>query len=367
MRGIAALFVLTRHTHAYWPFEFYRSYLAVDLFFILSGFVIAHAYDQKLASRRISTGDFAASRLIRLYPMFFLSVVIASLALISQIIFFGVHPTETAGNIGLMILFTAFFLPSHFFGADYHLFPLNLPYWSLFFELVANAIYVAIHRYLSLAVLSMIIVASFAYTARSAIKNGNLNTGFMWGLGMFATGTLRTTLGFFFGVLLYRCREAFSRHIIRYLSPWFGILIIVGVLYSRSLGALDPYADLLAVCVLFPIAVLIASNSRRTGWERILLMLGSASYPVYVLHLPMGVLVRQIFGSRVEHYAPWSGYVFAAFLVALSIQLEKYYDIPVRRWLSAKLARRKAHRAEALGAAALRGARDGAQNRVVPE
>jgi peptidoglycan/LPS O-acetylase OafA/YrhL len=213
----------------------------------------------------------------------------------------------------------------------------------------------------------IIIAASFAYTAHSAIKHGNLNTGFMWGLGMFATGTLRTTLGFFSGVFLYRYKAVLSRYIIPYLSPWFGVVILAGVLYSRSLGALDPYADLFAVCVLFPIAVLIASNGRRTVWERTLLMLGSASYPIYVLHLPVGVLFHEIFGSRIEHYAPWSGYAFTACLVALSIQLEKYYDIPVRRWLSAKVARRNAPRVEAAGAASLRGGRDSAQNGVVPE
>jgi len=185
MRGIAALFILTRHTHAYWTFSFHRSYLAVDLFFILSGFVIAHAYDSKISTKRISVAGFTLSRIIRLYPIYFLSVIIAAAAMLSQATFFGVRPAASISNIALMILFTFAFLPSHFLPADSHMFPLNYPYWSLFFELVANAIYVTIHRYLSAAVLSIIIALSLAYTFRSAIKHGNLDTGYIFTRGMF--------------------------------------------------------------------------------------------------------------------------------------------------------------------------------------
>ncbi len=341
IRGIAALFVMTRHTRAYWPFEFYRSYLAVDLFFILSGFVIAHAYDRKISSGRISIGDFAASRIIRLYPMYALSVGISALVLFSQWIFFGAHPTAPIADFLLMILFAFAFLPSHFLPADYHMFPLNYPYWSLFFELVANAIYVTIHRYLSAAVLMAIVAVSFAYTVRSSIKYGNFDNGFIWTLGMFATGATRTTLGFFLGVFLYRFRANLSKHIIGRLSPWFGVLIVVGVLYSNSAGSLNPLVDLFSVCVLFPIAVLIAANSRFSALEKVLLMLGSASYPIYVLHQPVGALIHDLFGARIELHAPWSGCLLAAFLFTLSIQLEKFYDIPLRRRLSALRRRTK--------------------------
>lgn len=358
IRGIAALFVMTRHTRAYWPFEFYRSYLAVDLFFILSGFVIAHAYDWKIGTKRISIGGFAASRIIRLYPMFFLSVAISALVLFSQLLFFGAHPAASISNILLMILFTFAFVPSHFIAADYHMFPLNYPYWSLFFELVANAIYATIHRHLSTAVLVLIIAVSFAYTVRSSIKRGNLDTGFIWTLGSFATGTLRTTMGFFMGVLLYRLRATLSKYFIRRLSPWFGVLIAVAVLYSSSAEALNPAVDLFSVCVLFPIAVLIAANGRRSALEKILLLLGSASYPIYVLHQPVGAFIHNIFGERVELYAPWSGCILAAFLLMLSIQLEKLYDIPVRRWLSAWVRQRRTRQAAIIAAGAAASTRD---------
>lgn len=66
IRGIAAIFVVTRHTGEYFGgYPFFNSFLAVDIFFLLSGFVIAHAYGKKLLSNTISNTDFFKIRLIR--------------------------------------------------------------------------------------------------------------------------------------------------------------------------------------------------------------------------------------------------------------------------------------------------------------
>jgi hypothetical protein len=86
MRGIAALAVVTRHAPLYFESvsifvqspmakapiavgPFFESYLAVDFFFALSGFVLAHAYGHRLATG-MSPGRFMAIRLIRLYPLY---------------------------------------------------------------------------------------------------------------------------------------------------------------------------------------------------------------------------------------------------------------------------------------------------------
>ena len=74
MRGIAALLVLTRHTTEFWTFTLHHSYLAVDLFFLLSGFVLASSYDISLRDRVLSVRRFIFLRLIRLYPLFLVSV-----------------------------------------------------------------------------------------------------------------------------------------------------------------------------------------------------------------------------------------------------------------------------------------------------
>src|ERR1700754_1815377 len=69
MRGVAALSVLLYHWRPQLPWILFGSgYLAVDLFFLLSGFIIAHAYDEKLA-KGLGFLDFLALRLMRLCPM----------------------------------------------------------------------------------------------------------------------------------------------------------------------------------------------------------------------------------------------------------------------------------------------------------
>ena len=70
IRGIAAALVAMRHAGALFPgWDFPNSGLAVDLFFVISGFVVASAYDRRLADG-LTLGAFMRIRLIRLYPLY---------------------------------------------------------------------------------------------------------------------------------------------------------------------------------------------------------------------------------------------------------------------------------------------------------
>src|SRR5215469_9945636 len=80
LRGIAALLVVCRHIvplHGN-RLNFPSSYLAVELFFLFSGFVIAHAYDKRFDAG-MSFWEFVKARIIRLYPLYFLGLMIAVL------------------------------------------------------------------------------------------------------------------------------------------------------------------------------------------------------------------------------------------------------------------------------------------------
>src|SRR4051794_20912274 len=85
IRGVAALFVLTLHVSHYFGFSFVRSYLAVDVFFMLSGFVIAHAYDSRLAARSLTAREFMGVRIARLYPMYLLSALLCAVILVGKL------------------------------------------------------------------------------------------------------------------------------------------------------------------------------------------------------------------------------------------------------------------------------------------
>src|ERR1700761_6004380 len=69
LRGVAAIAVMLHHFRPLTaPWLFAHGYLAVDLFFLLSGFVIAHAYDARFR-KGLGVPAFLVIRLIRLWPM----------------------------------------------------------------------------------------------------------------------------------------------------------------------------------------------------------------------------------------------------------------------------------------------------------
>ncbi|MCF8483377.1 MAG: acyltransferase [Rhodospirillum sp.] len=131
IRGVAALFVVMRHTIPLWDTQVFRTYLAVDIFFILSGFVIANAYGRKMDAGTLSLGGFFLVRLVRLYPMYVISLCLAIPAYLYGLTEPGapLSGMEIPVMIGLSLLI----LPG-IYNPGGLLFPINGPYWSLFYE-----------------------------------------------------------------------------------------------------------------------------------------------------------------------------------------------------------------------------------------
>ena len=139
LRGVAAIMVVWFHI-----FEAYATshldqrinhgYLAVDFFFILSGFVIGYAYDDRWGKMKIT--DFIKRRVIRLHPM----VVVG--ALIGGVMFYwqGCSVWDVS-KVTILALFIATFMNALLIPATPgtevrglgEMYPLNGPSWSLFF------------------------------------------------------------------------------------------------------------------------------------------------------------------------------------------------------------------------------------------
>ena len=93
LRGVAALMVLLYHvfndakSFFVWPTpvnEFMHGFLAVDFFFILSGFVMGYAYDKKLHTNSLTFSSFIVRRFIRLHPMVVMGVLIGVVCFVVQ-------------------------------------------------------------------------------------------------------------------------------------------------------------------------------------------------------------------------------------------------------------------------------------------
>ncbi|HSD38094.1 MAG TPA: acyltransferase [Rhodocyclaceae bacterium] len=331
MRGIAALFVVMRHAEEFWGERFFRSYLAVDLFFVLSGFVIASAYDEKIRTGAMSLWAFVKVRLIRLYPVYLLSIVVSAAVLFML----GSPKLVNRADVVPLALLTALFVPARLPGAM-ALFSLNGVYWSLFYELIANFIYAATRPWLSNVVLHTCVLLLGLILSVGASVNGGIDMGVACSITSIAAGCIRGGFGVFMGLLLYRHRDLALGRLTQRISPWVALLLMTLVLVSPSAGRFNVPVDLLVVTILFPLCVLVASHGVANRMGGLLYTLGVASYPIYVLHVPLGLLLPIEFADTALGGAPTSGIVLMTVLVLLAVWIEKYCDLPVRRWLTGK-------------------------------
>jgi len=328
MRGVAALFIVTIHTGALWHFDFPRGYLAVDLFFVLSGFVIAHSYDARLASS-LSASEFIKIRLIRLMPFVYLSVPISIAHYITLH-----HEPKYIALVVLSGISSLFLVPSYVPGTDF-IFPINPPIWSLFYEVIVNTVYAFIRPKLTRRTLIAIVATAWIMMCFFCIRSGKDESGHSWNVISFLTGLSRSMFGIFLGIGLYHIRSRFDWIGKVKFAPWLAILLLPFLLGSQDFGWFNPYADLLIVVVFFPALVIMgAQRAHETSSYKWLLVLGSISYPLYLLHVSSGRLFEKL-TDHIHVPFPWiRGIVFLALMIPLCLWLEKAYDIPVRKRLS---------------------------------
>jgi peptidoglycan/LPS O-acetylase OafA/YrhL len=340
LRGMAAMFVVTCHTGDYWKLPFQHAYLAVDLFFLISGFVIANAYEEKLKGKFLSRKKFLIIRVIRLYPMFLISLVFGTTLAFGRSILSHHADILNSTQVIHAFLFNAFFLPSHLNGNE-SLFPLNGLYWSLLFELIVNALYAVSLPLLENKVLISVIALFGAVIATISIYNGNMDLGFSWHAVSLLAGFSRATFGIFFGVFIYRNKTYLLNNIIRktgfVLSPGVSFLLIGAIFVAPALPLQAGIFDAVVVVGIFPLLVLRAIDGTAEKTSKLMLYLGAASYPMYVFQAPAQAFVQFIGRGAIERYAPVSGVIFLVSLTIFSVWIERRVDLPVRKFIYERL------------------------------
>lgn len=332
LRGLAAMAVMTRHSGDFWNFQIPRSYLAVDLFFLLSGFVIASAYDRKVASGQLNIWGFMKVRLIRLYPLFALSLLFSIVPFALNTVY-SASPTLSIGNFALTVFFTACILPSRF-TSSLGMFAINGPYWSLFFELVTNFFYVLIRPIMGRKGHVLLVLVTGAALAAGAILEDTLNFGFSISWHSYVAGFVRATFGIFFGLLLYQISDRKYR-VLRYLKfPVVALPISISVFFIPIFTKNNGLLDILIVALLLPIIVLLAAKPGRSRVGFLLVGLGTISYALYVFHQPVAQLLEFFFPEFVKQYAPLTGVAFTLLLCCFALFIDKYFDRPIRRFLT---------------------------------
>ena len=335
LRGVAALGVVAFHlSFVLGSLKPASAYLAVDFFFVLSGFVVAHAYDNVLGSR-FGWWAFCAKRIVRLYPIYAAGMALAATAALVAV--FVLHDADywTARSLLIAILCAAVMLPSPLPG---HVFPLNAAAWSLFFELVANIVYGS--KILQRGVWIWLVAALAALGLVAEVwVTGSIDNGATWLHPRWLTllfGGFRVAYSFPVGLLLYRHRD-------RLRVPSLDVFTLGGVLtallWVAPTGVLRPIFDTVFVLVLSPLLVVIGSRCRVRAPRPAALcrLLGSISYPIYALHLPLievlvGISRRLALPLRLA-WLPLTSLLALSFLVSVALAADRL-DRIVRRGLA---------------------------------
>lgn len=323
LRGVAALGVVLHHEAPLYgaPGLFPRAYLAVDFFFMLSGFVLTLAFEPKLRGG-LKASDFMLRRAARLWPVLAVGVLIGAGWRLS---------VGATGHLWLLTLCGLLLVPLR--RGPGGLFPINGPQWSLAYELLANAVHALVLARLGNRLLLVFVLACAAVLAWCAYVWGSVGLGDTgrnwWG------GFARVGFGYGLGVWLGR-QFAAGRAPVAPLGAWAGGLLLPLALFSLPWWPLSVVpGDLLGVFVIFPPALWCAAHvSLRGPGLRIADALGRLSYPAYAIHGPVliwGASLARAHGAQAAMIRPLTLVAVLVLAVLLAIS-PLAHGIPAHRF-----------------------------------
>lgn len=358
LRGVAALMVVWFHifeafASSHLDQQINHGYLAVDFFFILSGFVIAYAYDDRWGTMKVK--DFLKRRFIRLHPMVVMGAIIGGLMFYTQGCSFW---DVSAVSIGMLLIATAmnmFLIPATT-GTEIRgvgeMYPLNGPSWSLFFEYIGNILYVLFIRKLSTKALGVLVflagcgLSAYAIWGMHGGCSGDICVGYSLDTTNMIGGSLRLLFSFSAGLLVARIfkpvkiKGAF----------WICSLVIIALLAVPRLGGeeyrwVNGLYEILCFAFIFPLIVYLGASGKTTDktTTKVCKFLGDISYPLYMVHYPFLYLYfawvkneELTFGASI-----WGALALFFGSIILAYACLKLYDEPVRKFLAKRMFKAK--------------------------
>ena len=359
LRGVAALLVVAFHLFETYSGNHFNQiinhgYLAVDLFFVLSGFVIGYAYDDRWET--MTVWGFFKRRIVRLQPMLVTGTIIGAL-----LFYFSageacpkVADTEWWQLLAVMLVCcTLLPLPV---GSDCRGWsetnPLDGPAWSLQCEYIANILYALVFRkcpqwllavcvaaFGALTVLLTMNIDLFGLLAARSAQAGTVIGGWSLTPDQLYVGATRVLYPFFAGLLLSRTGRTLK---IRHGFMWCSVAVVV-LLAMPYVGTdkslwMNGLYECICILVLFPMIVAAGAGSSVKGAKSAALckFLGDISYPLYITHYPL-VYIQTAWA--VEHRdAPLGTHIFvgcAVYIIAVASAYAcmRLVDTPIRNRL----------------------------------
>ena len=354
LRGVAAITVVCFHI-----FEAFATshldqiinhgYLAVDFFFILSGFVMGYAYDDRWVG--LKAKDFIKRRVIRLHPMVVMGAVIGALVFYFQGCSVWDVSIVTVGALLVATLLNSLLIPAAP-GVEVRglgeMFPLNGPSWSLLFEYIGNLLYLLFIRKLATKALAILVFAVGCGLALFAILGplGDICVGYSLTGTEFTGGFLRLLFSFSAGLFLSRIFKPVNIKG----AFWICTIFLVAFLSLPRIGGMEHLwmngvYDTLCCVLIFPILVYLGASGKSTDryTVRICKFLGDISYPLYMVHYPFIYLyyawVKNNNLTFGESLPGAIGVVIGSIILAYTCL--KLYDIPLRKYLTTRFLKQK--------------------------
>ena len=358
LRGVAALMVVWYHVFEGFQFasqspiidSINHGYLAVDFFFILSGFVIGYAYDDRW-NKTLTMGEFFRRRLIRLHPMVVMGAAIGTLSFFATGMERWDHTHSTIGLTLLAFVCSALMLPAlpgmpREVRGNGEMFPLNGPCWSLFFEYIGNIVYALVLRRFSTRVLALVATILSTCLAWFAITDAS-------GYGSIGVGWTVDAINLYGGALRMLCPLTLGLLLSRIFKPvkvrgafWICAAVLIALLYVPYLTggervSLNGVFETITIVIIFPAIVWLAASGKTTDRlsSKVCQFLGEISFPLYIVHYPL-MYVFYLWLIKTRQYTLHETWPVALLTVFCSVALAwlcmRFYDRPVRKWLRKK-------------------------------
>ncbi|MBN9351423.1 MAG: acyltransferase [Chitinophagaceae bacterium] len=353
LRGVASIMVVMFHIMEVFSGGDHtkqiinHGYLAVDFFFMLSGYVMAHAYDDRWG--RMTVKDFFKRRLVRLHPMILMGMTIGAIWFyFGESSLFPKIADTPVWLLSLILLLGWFLIPIPVSmdprGWD-ETYPLNGPGWSLFFEYIANVLHALVIRRMSKFILGIcVFIAALALVHLAVMSpDGDVIGGWSLTSEQLQIGFTRLLFPYMAGMLLRRTIKVME---VKKMKTFLfcSFLLIAALSFPRIGGHANPWMNGIyesaVIILLFPAIVYLGAVGEVTHptAQKVYTFLGDISYPLYIIHYPF---VYIFMGWVTDHHIPVSKGIFVGagvlfFAMGVAYAALKLYDEPVRKWLARK-------------------------------
>lgn len=278
--------------------------IGVDIFFIISGYIMMHSTHQK----PVKAGDFIVNRIIRIIPLYWTFTIIA-------LIIYIVMPDKINSSGGATVVFESFVL----FPTEGKYLVQNgwtLRYEFLFYFIFMISLFLKNKRFIAVTIFGLFLVGIW-------LNPSNLYLSFV---------TNDLLLEFLFGIFLYLMRYRYSNDNIGISILVFFTSISFLYYFKQNPEATEIRAIYYGIPALLFSASFLLLEQKLKNFESVILLFGNSSYSLYLVHPFVLVACALIFKRFASSTVTFDiGFIFVMFLASIIAGMATYKYVEVKQ------------------------------------